>query len=56
MTTIHNKEGRGKMKKSVRIEDNGDGTYSAWIFSVCYLRKGSNEECKRVLRMNGEEV
>lgn len=42
--------------KSVRIESNQDGTYSAWIFDICYLNKGSYSECQRVLENQGEST
>ncbi|KGH30838.1 hypothetical protein P353_08230 [Comamonas testosteroni] len=38
--------------KAVRIESNGDGVYTAWIFSTVYT--GSYEACKRWLAGHGE--
>jgi hypothetical protein len=38
----------------VRIYDHGDGTYSAWIFSTCYVSHGTLAECERAIVANNE--
>ena len=40
--------------KAVRMESNGDGTFTAWIFSTSYT--GSFEACKHWLAGHGETV
>jgi len=39
----------------VRIEPNGNGTYSAYIFGSCVCT-GTYEQCKSALIANGETV
>lgn len=38
--------------QAVRIEPNGNGTYTAWIYSTSYT--GSYEACKGWLAAHGE--
>ena len=40
--------------KAVRLEPNGDGTYTAWIYSTSYT--GSHEQCKTWLAVHGESL
>ncbi len=39
--------------KSVRIEPNGDGTYSAYIYDHC-IYTGTYAECEQELIYHGE--
>lgn len=41
--------------KSVRIEKNNNGTYSAYIYSTC-ICTGTYDECVQALRWNGEYI
>lgn len=43
------------MPRSVRIERNSDGTYSAYIFSTC-IYTGTYEECVQELSYRGEYI
>ena len=40
--------------KAVRIIENSDGTYSAYIFSQC-ICTGTYEECQQELSYHGEQ-
>lgn len=40
--------------KAVRIEPNGDGTYTAWIFSTSH--RGTYDECKAWIHAHGESL
>ena len=41
--------------KSVRIEKNRNGTYSAYIFSHC-IKTGTYEECVKELSYHNEYI
>jgi hypothetical protein len=41
--------------KPVRIEQNADGTYSAYIYSTCICR-GAYDECVRAVEAHGERI
>ena len=43
------------MKKAVRIEENTDGTYSAYIFDGC-IHTGTYNDCVRQLAFHGEYI
>ena len=40
--------------KSVRLEQNADGTWTAWIFSTYFT--GSRSQCMAWLNAQGEEA
>lgn len=46
---------KGHNMKSVRIEPNGNGTYSAYIFSTCVCT-GTKGECETAIIANGESL
>ena len=46
---------QGEKMKSVRIEKNRDGTYSAYIYDHCIFT-GTYAECVRELSYHGESV
>ena len=45
----------GKRMKSVRIEKNSDGSYSAYIFDHC-VETGTYEKCAQTLSYHNEYV
>jgi|GEM_PF-4051025 hypothetical protein len=40
--------------RSVRIEPNGDGTYTAWIYSTNFT--GTYDQCKAWVQAHGENI
>jgi len=48
-------KGREDTLKAVRIESNGDGTYSAYIYDHC-IYTGTYEQCQQELSYHGESV
>lgn len=42
------------MLKPVRLEQNSDGTWTAYILFSYFT--GTKEECERWIRFNGEEI
>jgi hypothetical protein len=48
---IKNKKGATKMRKTVEIERNRDGTYSIYLYSRCTFT-GTFEECNAEIARN----
>ena len=40
--------------KMVRIIEHSDGTFSAWIFSTCYVSHGTLFACQQAITANNE--